>query len=502
MRLHLRILSFIAAIILAHSLAHAALYEVTMTNGSYDPSYLRVEVGDTVRWVNQSGENRFLTTFLGEFYSGIIPPGASWTRRMTSAGSSNITDIYNSAYQGTLDIGTSTDPVWTELRRPEFNFAMQDIVFTDSLHGYCASGLGAYYTNDGGQSWTLSRFTEGARTIQFLNSNLGWACGTDGYIHRTIDAGMTWESMYIVGELLRDIHFVDSLHGWASGWHGLYLRTTDGGVTWTPAAHGHLYYHTGVDFTDLQNGWMCGSRGRIFNSTNGGVSWAEQFSFNTYDLFFNSIDMWDSQVGLVVGNNGMIYRTTDGGEEWVEVESGTNRELFKVQMVTENHVWVCGDSGYIARSDDGGVTWTEIATPCYSRVSSLFFTEPGNGYFTTFAGRVFHYQNEADAPPPPIVPAEVARPADGNWFPIQDPNNFPNPFNPTTNIEFDLNTSSHVKLEVFDLLGRSVAVLANGTLSVGHHTATFDANNLASGMYFYQITAGVQTETRKMILQK
>lgn len=502
MRLHLRFISLFTSILFAIGMAKATTHEVILENGSISPFYLHVDIGDTVRWLNQSGQNRYITTYQGEFYSGIIQPGASWSRRMTVRGSHNYTDLYNSNMRATLDVATSTDPVWNELTSPEFNFGLQDVVFTDSLHGYCATGLGVYYTTNGGDSWTLSRFTEGARSLQFLTPTLGWACGDDGYIHRTTDAGVTWENMYIAGELTRDIHFTDSLYGWACGWHGLRPRTTNGGASWTPAAHGHLFYFTSLDFLDRSNGWMCGNRGRIYMTTDGGANWAEQNSFSDYDSTFHSIDMWNAQLGVVVGTDGMIFRTTNGGEDWTQVASGTNRELFKVQMVTESLVWVCGDSGYIARSVDGGVTWTQLETPCVSRISSLCFTSPGNGYFSTYAGRVFHYRNDEELPPPPIVPAEVARPADGNWFPIQNPQSYPNPFNPVANIEFTLTAASDVKLEVFDMLGRSVAVLANGALPEGRHVAAFNAANLASGMYFYQLTAGVQTETRKMLLQK
>ncbi|MFH1861931.1 MAG: S8 family serine peptidase, partial [bacterium] len=80
--------------------------------------------------------------------------------------------------------------------------------------------------------------------------------------------------------------------------------------------------------------------------------------------------------------------------------------------------------------------------------------------------------------------------------------NSPNPFNPNTEIRFALPKMSQVSLAVYDLAGRNVATLVNSTLEAGEHRITFDATNLASGMYICQLQAGNYQETRKMILLK
>ncbi|MAL17565.1 MAG: hypothetical protein CL670_14750 [Balneola sp.] len=81
--------------------------------------------------------------------------------------------------------------------------------------------------------------------------------------------------------------------------------------------------------------------------------------------------------------------------------------------------------------------------------------------------------------------------------------NYPNPFNPTTTISYQLNETSLVQLEVFDTTGREVAVLVNGERkSAGSYQATFDAGNLASGVYFYRLETAGQVMTKKMLLLK
>ncbi|MBR9916773.1 T9SS type A sorting domain-containing protein [bacterium] len=81
-------------------------------------------------------------------------------------------------------------------------------------------------------------------------------------------------------------------------------------------------------------------------------------------------------------------------------------------------------------------------------------------------------------------------------------NNYPNPFNPSTNIKFDVAKTGVVKLEVFDILGRKVATLFDGKKSVGTHTLTFDASSLSSGVYFTRFTAGNTVQVQKMTLLK
>jgi hypothetical protein len=80
--------------------------------------------------------------------------------------------------------------------------------------------------------------------------------------------------------------------------------------------------------------------------------------------------------------------------------------------------------------------------------------------------------------------------------------NSPNPFNPTTTISFTLPEVSRVTLNVYDVAGRQVAQLVNGTREAGSHEVIFDGSNLASGLYLYTLTAGSHSATGKMMLIK
>jgi len=80
--------------------------------------------------------------------------------------------------------------------------------------------------------------------------------------------------------------------------------------------------------------------------------------------------------------------------------------------------------------------------------------------------------------------------------------NFPNPFNPVTNISFDIPKATFVKITVYDLTGREVDVLVNQYMGSGRYTADWNAANYASGVYFYKIEAGAFTDRKKMVIVK
>ncbi|NWG29452.1 MAG: T9SS type A sorting domain-containing protein [Ignavibacteriaceae bacterium] len=80
--------------------------------------------------------------------------------------------------------------------------------------------------------------------------------------------------------------------------------------------------------------------------------------------------------------------------------------------------------------------------------------------------------------------------------------NYPNPFNPTTSISFSIPKNGFVTLKVYDILGKEVAELVNEIKEAGNYSVTFNASELPSGIYFYTLTSGNFTATKKLILLK
>jgi hypothetical protein len=156
--------------------------------------------------------------------------------------------------------------------------------------------------------------------------------------------------------------------------------------------------------------------------------------------------------------------------------------------------------------------------PHYSLSRTTMTVAPGDSEFVdvtfnpnavnTFNGVLVITNNSNNAPTKNVVirGQGVAGQAAGD--PLEMPTqfelsqNFPNPFNPSTEISFALPQVSDVRLSVYNMLGQQVDVLAAGTFNAGYHTVTFDATQLPAGLYFYRIEAGDFTAIRKMMLLK
>ncbi|HEY6436973.1 MAG TPA: T9SS type A sorting domain-containing protein, partial [Ignavibacteriaceae bacterium] len=80
--------------------------------------------------------------------------------------------------------------------------------------------------------------------------------------------------------------------------------------------------------------------------------------------------------------------------------------------------------------------------------------------------------------------------------------NYPNPFNPATTISYSIPAESQVSLVIYDIMGRQVSVLVNGKQSAGSYNIQFDASSIASGTYFYKLTADEFISVKKMVFLK
>ncbi len=145
----------------------------------------------------------------------------------------------------------------------------------------------------------------------------------------------------------------------------------------------------------------------------------------------------------------------------------------------------------------------------YARGDKVYFSSSTNLYAGNLSGRTINvFDSEALSNAHDFVArTDVPTSVDQNLSSTIPQNvvlhqNYPNPFNPATTIPFELNKLSHVRLEVFDIAGRRVAVLADEPMSAGVYSVTFNADNLSSGLYFYRMVTDNHSVIQKMTLIK
>lgn len=112
-------------------------------------------------------------------------------------------------------------------------------------------------------------------------------------------------------------------------------------------------------------------------------------------------------------------------------------------------------------------------------------------------GYVFKFTNYFNINSVSNVNNVIEIPTENNLY-----ENYPNPFNPITNINFDLKQDGFVTLEVFDISGRLINKLINSNMKAGNHTVSFNGNNLSNGIYFYRLSGTDFNFVKKMILIK
>ncbi|MCW8803114.1 MAG: YCF48-related protein, partial [Ignavibacteriaceae bacterium] len=397
---------------------------------------------------------------------------------------------------------------WTE-KNSGVNVNLNSIQFIDNNVGWIVGDAGTILTStNAGETWAPlnSGLSEIFNSVYFVNSSTGWVSGDNGTIIKTIDGGLNWtqQNPNLSGKIFK-IEFCDISSGFALAQGGIILKTDNGGSTWNTIYDDPYYELYNLSFFNSSRGWSCGQYGYIYRTTNGGYSWQPQF--NSPYINLRSVSIIDSNIVFSVGDDGVILLTTNGGQGPpvpVELISFTafsngdevvlnwststelNNHIFEIQRRLEDqefytigHVEGYGtttehhDYLYIDKNVEKGIY-------CY-RLKQL-----------DYIGSI-KYSNEIEVDVSGLL-----------WFHLTQ--NFPNPFNPVTSIQYVVGSQSLVTLKVYDILGNEIATLVNEEKQPGTYEVEFNSSSIkhlpSSGIYFYQLKAGDYIETKKMVLIK
>ena len=366
---------------------------------------------------------------------------------------------------------------------------------------FCTGDTGLVIkTTNSGQNWqTLNTGTTlDMYAGTFLNGSTGFVVGgrsTTGIMLKTTNGGINWTQLNPLNDLTRNIYFINDLTGIVCGAAGKVARTTNGGASWSMTPTGFSSALHSIDFTDENTGVICGAFGNLARTTNAGASW-EQISGLTGTML--SVSFTDMNTGVTVGSSGRMYRTTNAGINWTLLPSITLNVLNGVQMIGDLG-FACGtnlgNDASIIKSTDRGQSWFRTNSSTNNQLNGIFFINPTTGFAVGERGTILKTTNGGT----PIGITQINSEVPKNYSLGQ---NYPNPFNPQTKIRFQLPGSSHVKLEVYDLLGRLIELLAEGNYKAGIYEADWNASNYSSGVYFYKLVTDNLTETKKMVLIK
>lgn len=228
-----------------------------------------------------------------------------------------------------------------------------------------------------------------------------------------------------------------------------------------------------------------------------------QSSINIAMLTFTRKELADS---IVVKKNAgkktrvILDNGTDLGTQYPYLQSSGVDILLKVGTGFLHHKYAIVDA-----EPYGGTAWVVTGSHNWSSAAETRNDENtliikdnriGNLYIQEFAARY----TEAGG----TDPVRVSVNEDGNGIPddFNLSQNYPNPFNPTTTIAFSLPIANLVTFKVYNILGQEVATLVNEEMKAGNYTVNFNATQLASGVYFYKLTAGSFNSVKKMSVLK
>lgn len=417
------------------------------------------------------------------------------------------------------------------------------------------------------QIWTeqVSGVTTQLTSVSVIDYNNAWICGYSGVVLRTTNAGINWlnVSTGIPNTVsLINVFGVSDQVALVAGYTGSNTwvwRTSNAGANWTQVFT-QAGFINAVWMSSASNGIMegdpVGGRWTLFKTTNGGVSWDSSGMYlpqAATETGFNNSFLWLPPRIWFGTNNSRIYYSSNNGLTWSAKSTGTEINSYAIFFYSNGNPSGVAGGATLLQSNDTGYTWSA-------------FTSLGTGNFGGFTGYFIPVENNMwiqqlkyvrssnivySAFSPGGWIAEYTAPAGTyrhismnrqNWGGIgmtyavrnnggitrctcpvsgltrtseEVPDNFvlnqnfPNPFNPATNIPFELPYRSVLKIAIYNSAGQLIEELYNGNLGEGKYNITWDGSKYSSGIYFYTMIVTKSAlinqkyvETKKMVMIK
>ncbi|MGB5288736.1 MAG: YCF48-related protein [Ignavibacteriaceae bacterium] len=399
--------------------------------------------------------------------------------------------------------------------------AYTDIFVYDSAYVWAVTYNGNIWkSTDNGLSWTITDTQiDTVWKIWFTDLSNGWIL-TNRKVYSTVNGGQNWTSNFEPDSInFRDLLFVSDSVGFVVGSmeeNSRIFRTTDFGNNWDVVLDSSNIglFRLGMKNEDLI--WIVGASRVVYYTNDLGDNWKTIYKAPNYVGFYLfQAQLFDDFTGIIgdgvdqIVIEGFLKFTTNGGLNWLQYGSNVNL-MFGIgdfYFLSLNEGWVSNGNRDIFYTNNSGLTWNTLQdhTSLPNSIREFYFLDNHNAWGLTYQDII----QTIDGWHTIIVKGTLSdvEQIDSKPEKFLLYQNYPNPFNPTTKIKFEIpgqarNGITLVTLKVYDILGREIANLVNEEKPAGSYEVNFDGTNFTSGVYFYTLTAGDFSSTKKLVLLK
>ncbi|MDA3871743.1 MAG: YCF48-related protein, partial [Candidatus Marinimicrobia bacterium] len=357
-------------------------------------------------------------------------------------------------------------------------------------------------TTDGGENWELiDSGCSSLYDVQYLDANDVIAVGNGGEVLKSTNNGATWSSISTADIPTNTLYGFDAPSAnvfYVVGYNGTIVKSSDGGTNWTEQTSGYAENLYDVTFLNENTGFAVGGKyneSKILKTTNGGSNWNDVTCPVSRKL--NKITFINSTTGFIVGYYGTILKTTNGGDDWTDISKSTSSEFKDISFANENVGVLVGTYAEIYYTEDGGINWNADETfPANNWLFGVDFVDDSTGYVVGMYSSILRYRK---GEMPPVVTVQELPEIVDEYILKQ---NYPNPFNPVTTIAYEIPEAAKVTINIYNVTGQKVETLLSEYKQSGKYQIVWNANNFASGVYFYKIQTKDFVKTNKMLLLK
>jgi photosystem II stability/assembly factor-like uncharacterized protein len=408
-----------------------------------------------------------------------------------------------------LTITTDRGVTWQNPVSSFFGKPIRDFSFSGNVGAVTSKPIDGHFqgliytTTDYGMTWSYKYSHEDFHHVEVLRPDL-MIFGSYG-IYASRDTGKTWVKRQLTG-VLSSFNFTDTLNAYYGvnyGYvppgqiEGRIYKTTNGGWNWASSFEISWMNPLFMKFNDPSYGWVfCGGAySYILRKTeNSGVTWVESYVHGPGWI----VGVVIGYSGFIVFSNGQIQRTLDKGSSWVTIINQPGLTFSTASNKFEGNSLVGCANGTIYAMKNYGESYQVMPTGITEEITAIWLFDNYSFLVGTKNGRL--YTGDARAA------FGISDINDGNTSNELLPGefnlvNYPNPFNGSSTISFDLPFNSDYKIRIFSPIG--IEVFSDEAIgSKGRNNYSFNSTGLASGVYIYKIEAYGKSAIGKMILLK